>query len=243
MRLLLVLLLSVTAAVPAGGVQPRSARVLFIGNSLTYMNDLPAMIEAIAASAGLKGRIICRAVAKPDYGLREHWDDGDALRAIRAGGWTHVVLQQGPSSLPDSRAVLREFVKKFAFEARASGAKIVVFGVWPARDPLRFQDAVTESHRLAADDVKGELVAAGEGWRSAWQLDAALPLYASDQFHPSPMGSYLAALMFFQHFTGRSAIGLPMPDAKVKAFKDLKISAAQLDVLQQSAAGAAPVAR
>ncbi len=243
MRLVIVLFLVVTAAVPAGGVQPRPARVLFVGNSLTYMNDLPAMIEAIAASAGLRGRIVCRAIAKPDYGLREHWDDGEALRAIRGGRWTHVVLQQGPSSLPESRAVLREFVKTFAFEAHASGAKIVIFGVWPARDRLTFQDAVTESHRLAAEDVKGELVAAGEGWRAAWQLDAALPLYAADQFHPSPMGSYLAALMFFQHFTGKSAIGLPMPDTKITAFKDLKISAAQLEVLQQAAARAAPAAR
>ena len=211
------------------------ARVLFIGNSLTYANNLPAMIEAIAASAGLKGRIVCRGVAKPDYGLQEHWDDGEALRGIQGGRWTHVVLQQGPSSQQDSRTVLRELTKRFAFEARAQGAKVVLYGVWPSRNRLQFQEAVTESYRLAAQDVNGTLIAVGEGWRAAWQRDPTLPLYGPDEFHPSPMGTYLAALMFFEHFTGRSPVGLPPPDPRAAAFKDLKIDAAQLKTLQAAA--------
>jgi hypothetical protein len=44
----------------------------------------------------------------------------------------------------------------------------------------------------------------------------------------------------FQHFSGSTAIGLPMPDAKTKAFKDVNITPAQLEVLQQAASRAAP---
>src|SRR5687768_16650040 len=105
------------ACLPPSGTRDH-VRVLFIGNSLTYENNLPAMIEAVAAQAGLKGRVTCRGVALPDFGLQEHWEHGEALRGIRQGRWTHVVLQQGPSSMPDSRAVLREFARKFAFEAK-----------------------------------------------------------------------------------------------------------------------------
>ena len=206
----LVLALAVAAA-PVADARP--VRALFIGNSLTYVNNLPAMIEAIAASAGLKGRITCRGVAKPDYGLQEHWDDGDALRGIKTGQWTHIVLQQGPSSQQNSRVVLREYAKKFAFEAKAGGARVIMYSVWPSRTRLDVMDAVTESYRLAAEDVNGSVVAAGEGWRAAWRRDPSLPLYGPDQFHPSPMGTYLAALMFFEQFTGRSPVGLPAPDA------------------------------
>lgn len=53
---------SSTAPLPGGG-----AHVLFIGNSLTYVNDLPATVEQIAASAG--DTIRTKAVALPDFAL------------------------------------------------------------------------------------------------------------------------------------------------------------------------------
>src|SRR5919107_6309991 len=97
------------------------ARVLFVGNSLTAANNLPGMIEALAEQSGLRGKVTCRAVALPNFGLEEHWRDGTALRAIDEGSWTLVVLQQGPTSLPESQAILREYTKKFAFEIKKAG--------------------------------------------------------------------------------------------------------------------------
>ena len=109
--------------------------------------------KAIAASAGLDGRVTTHAVTRDGFGLPEHWDQGDARRAIRRGGWTHVVLQQGPSSLPESRVVLRDYAKRFAAESRAAGAAVVFYGVWPPRSRLSFLDAVTGSYAAAAADV------------------------------------------------------------------------------------------
>src|SRR5687768_2825792 len=71
-------------------------RVLFVGNSLTYWNDLPAIVEALADSAKVKG-LAWHMVAYPDFALEDHWAQGDAVAAISAG-WDIVVLQQGPSS-------------------------------------------------------------------------------------------------------------------------------------------------
>ncbi|MEO6213433.1 MAG: SGNH/GDSL hydrolase family protein [Vicinamibacterales bacterium] len=220
-----------------------AARVLFIGNSLTAANNLPAMIEAVAAQAGLKGRITCRAVALPNFGLQEHWEQGDrgeALRALRNGPpWTHVVLQQGPTSQLDSRLVLREFARRFAFEAKSRGATVVLYSPWTSRNRLAFMDAVLESHRLAAADVGGMLVPVGEGWRAAWRQDPSLPLYGPDDFHPSPIGSYLAALMFFERLSGRSPAGLPNPaESPDKALREVKVDATRLGILQVAAADA-----
>ena len=64
--------------------QPTPTRILFIGNSLTYSNDLPAMVCAMARSAGRQAT--CESVAKPDYGLEEHWNDARLARRSRVVG-------------------------------------------------------------------------------------------------------------------------------------------------------------
>ncbi len=50
-------LLCLAAAGPDAADQAPNARVLFIGNSLTFTNNLPAMVAALNAQPGLKGRI------------------------------------------------------------------------------------------------------------------------------------------------------------------------------------------
>src|SRR5262245_45879216 len=73
---------------------PGGRRVLFIGNSLTTANDLPATVAAIAASAGDTIRVMT--VAGPNLAAIDHADGlTNAVATIRAGSWNHVVLQQG----------------------------------------------------------------------------------------------------------------------------------------------------
>src|SRR5256885_16505301 len=76
---------------PAGG-----RHVLFIGNSLTYVNDLPATVAAIAQSADDTIRVATE--AGPNLALIDHLTGGsDAATHIAMGGWEFVVLQQGPT--------------------------------------------------------------------------------------------------------------------------------------------------
>jgi hypothetical protein len=70
-------------------------------------------------------------------------------------------------------------------------------------------DASAESYRLAAEDIGGPFLAAGNAWRAAWAVDAGLPFYSSDGFHPSVTGSYLAALTIFGGLFHRSVVGSP----------------------------------
>jgi hypothetical protein len=211
----------------------KAARVLFIGNSLTYANDLPSMVEALVTESG--GAMTSRTIAFPDFGLAEHWQDGRAMGALREGKWTMAVLQQGPSSLPESQAMLRDYTKRFAREARQRGAEVALFSVWPPRSRAAAFDAVTESYKRAAHDVAGMLVPAGEAMRAALRRDPSLPLFEADGFHPSPMGSYLVALVFVQRFTGRSPATLPPPaQSTSKALRALRTTPAQLKSLQDA---------
>jgi hypothetical protein len=193
----LVLLGLSIAAVSAPVAQNKTLRVLFIGNSLTYANELPAMVREIARAAG-GVRIDVFDVAKPDFGLVEHWQDGAASKAIARGRWDLVVLQQGPSSQPDSRVILRDYVKRFDEQIRKVGARTALYSVWPSRVRSRDFDGVSESYALAAKDVGALLMPAGEAWRAAWRRDPALPLYDRDGFHPSQLGSCLAALVVYK---------------------------------------------
>ena len=87
------------ATVPVA--HPENGRpILFVGNSLTYVNDLPGILQAMADSAG-GAKLAVGTVAFPDFALEDHWAQGSALQAIRGGGWEYVIMQQGSSALPE----------------------------------------------------------------------------------------------------------------------------------------------
>ncbi len=169
-------------------------RLLFIGNSLTYTNELPSMVAGLLSRA-TSAPVVVKDVAYPNYGLTEHRELGEAVTAIREGDWDLVVMQQGPSSLPDSRLQLIAEARWYASEIRSAGGTPAMLMVWPSTTYFGSFDAVRDSYRLAADSSGALFLAAGEAWRAAWRRDAALKLYDKDGFHPSPMGSYLAALV------------------------------------------------
>jgi len=236
--LLVVLACLAGCAAPARGAQqhdrPSALRVLFIGNSLTATNDLPGMVSAMIDSAAA-GPISVSTIAYPNYGLEDHWSTGQARQAIREGEWDFVVLQQGPSAT-EGRPSLLEYSERFADEIRAHGAEPALYMVWPTRARVFDFDGVSESYRMAAERVGGLLLPVGDAWRIAWARDSSLALYGLDGFHPSPMGSYLGALVMFSGLTGRSPVGLP--SAISTRFGMVKIDPAVVALLQKAAAEA-----
>ena len=232
------LLLAVLAAGRVSAQEPPDAdvapplHVLFIGNSLTYFNDLPAMFTALAAAAG-ESRPFVRAVTAPGVSLEDQWNAGDAKKAIAVGGWDYVVLQQGPSASPEGTLLLRTYSRRFAELIRAGGARPVLYMVWPSVARRDDFDGVALSYRDAARDVRGLLCPAGEAWRAAWKRDPKLELYSPDGLHPTPAGTYLAALTFVAVLYGRSPVGLPGKLA------GLEVPAGQARILQEAAAEAA----
>ena len=185
------------AATPGAHVK----RVLFIGNSLTYANDLPLLVEAMTKDS--EAPLRCESATRADFSIEDHWNAG-VVKKVRAGGWAFVVLQQGPSSLDSSRENLREWTKRFGTEIRAAGAVPALYMVWPDRSRLEFLPRVIESYRLANADVNGVLLPAGEVWRAAWSLRRDLELYGPDQFHPSKLGTFAAAAVIAARLSGVS---------------------------------------
>ena len=93
---------------------------------------------------------------------------------------------------------------------------------------------MSASYRLAAQDVGGVLLPAGDAWLAAWRLDPSLSLYGPDGFHPSVAGSYLAALTIYGGLTGNSTLGLP-GHLRLRSGMDIDVDPAVAPILQAAA--------
>lgn len=182
-------------------------KVLFIGNSLTEFNDLPKMVQTVGEAAGHE--ISVRSVTFGNYSLEDHWNSGEAERTIRAADWDVVVLQQGPSSLPENQIHLEEWTRTFDQVIREKGGRTALYMVWPEASRREAFDAVSRAYTKAAESVGGMLFPVGEAWRAAWARDPELALYGSDGFHPSRLGSTLGALVIYQQLFNESPVDLP----------------------------------
>ena len=215
-------------------------RVLFVGNSLTHTNDLPAVVATIARRRGTQ--IEYETIAPGGVSLEDHWNAGRVPAEIASGKWDAVVMQQGPSALPESQVNLREWAERLAELAREHGTRPALFTVWPERYRVNALSDVIVSYKNAARAARAELYPAGLAWQLAWSRARTLPLYGPDGFHPSPLGTYLAALVVTAGLTGQ-----PPPTAAAfsinrPGFK-LKVTAARARLLRKAAVDALAAAR
>ena len=211
------------------------ARVLFIGNSYTYVNDVPGLVQALADST--RDSIAVEMVAFPDFALVDHWRDGTALREVRKGGWRWVVLQQGPSAADVNRDTLRIWTKVFGAEIQKVGGRAALFSAWPQSSRSQDFDRAIESYALAAADVRGVLLPVAAAWRAAWRRDPNLQLYASDGLHASTDGSYLAAIVIYGALLEKSPLGLPNV-VVTRTGGALRVDSSRARLLQEAAAEA-----
>jgi hypothetical protein len=237
-RAFLILLLSLASCSGgSAGVEPPPPagvplRVLFIGNSLTYFNDLPGTVAGLAAS--MNSTIEVASVAEPNLALIDHVNgESNALATIDSSHWDYVVMQQGPSALPLSRDTLIIGARLLDAHVREAGGRSALFMVWPESSRFGVFDDVRESYRTAAVAMNGLFLPAGEGWRAAWAADPQLMLYGPDGYHPSELGTYVAALVIYEGITGVDARTLPT-EANVAGHK-LAASESRVRLMQAAA--------
>ena len=193
-RLAACLTLLLALATPLHAQEPAKAtRILFIGNALTSQNDIPARVEKVARATGRKA--VVEVIAKPDFGLQDHWQDGEAAKAI-AKGWDLVVLQQGSTAASGAREQLIDYSTRFARLIRDAGAKPVLYMTWPASDRMRDYPNTISAYRAAASAIDGLLAPVGEAWLRILSADKRVRLYGSVT-SPSSLGADLAALTIY----------------------------------------------
>jgi hypothetical protein len=181
-------------------------KALFIGNSFTARNDLPGLIAQLAAARGkgLEHRLISAGGAS----LRNHWNTGTALRAIDAGRYDCVVLQE-QSTLPVRNAErMRENVRLFDGAIQAAGAKTVLYMTWARQHAPESQRAITDAYTGIARELGATVVPVGRAWEAFLRKHDRPILHDRDGSHPTPAGSYLAACVFLAVLFGDNPIGI-----------------------------------
>lgn len=179
-------------------------KVLFIGNSYTYFNNLPDLLSQLAASAGKSSQVESEMIVRGGATLKMHWEDGGALKAIKQGGWDFIVLQE-QSLLPlNDPATMHNYARLFDAEIKKAGAKTVFFLTWARQNRPETQTALTDAYTKIAKELNALIVPVGLAWQSVFKENPKMVLHLPDQSHPNSTGSYLAACVFYSVLFARS---------------------------------------
>jgi hypothetical protein len=170
--------------------------ILFVGNSLTFYNDLPKLVARIGRDSGVE--IKTEMVAYGNYALEDHWNDGAIQTLIAKNKYHFVVVQQGPSSQADGRAMLLDYGARIKNICTPQNTKLAFFMVWPAFANFHTFDGVINNYTNAAVATNSLLCPVGQVWKSHFQGTGDYSYYGPDMFHPSQKGSENAALIIFK---------------------------------------------
>lgn len=203
----------------------REYRVLLVGNSLTYTNNLPALLRAVGAAQGTP--IATESYAAPGGTLAERWKEGHVTRALQERKFDAVVLQEQGGHLAACMASLQEQRKapcaaslraytEIAKLAGEKGAKTLVFTTWGPDE--RWQGKLDRSARLVAEKSSASIFDAAAALRALHEAQPGIDLYP-DGTHPSTQASLMLALALYRDIAGTSPVA-----------KDLRVTAPLLPV-------------
>lgn len=190
-------------------------RVLFIGNSFTYFNDMPTLFSLIANDAGFDVGV--SSVVKGGWWLNRYADPADEMgKALRAAyprqKWDEIVLQDQSFNPAGDKAdflrsvhALRElmpegrfvFYQTWAYEY--GSAKLAATGC--TYEQMR--DGLRAAYQQAARETNGLCVPVGDGFSLYRERYPQFSLYQPDSFHPNLAGTYLAACLFLGCLSGQ----------------------------------------
>ncbi len=202
-----------------------SLRVLFIGNSYTYVNDLPGLFQGLSAAGGRSVRTDASTFG--GYSLEDHTNTQATLDKIAQDSWSYVVLQEQSviptihywrynSMYPASRildSLIRHQGARTAFYmtwGRKNGGSQSYGDSWSPdfRDYFEMQESLRVAYSDIADELSSSLVPVGMAFARARHVDSLVDLWQGDYSHPTLEGTYLGACVFYAVLHQASPVGL-----------------------------------
>jgi hypothetical protein len=193
-------------------------RVLFLGNSYTGVNDLPDMFANLAWSGG--HRVEVGVQAPGGWSLDDHAGSAGTRPLLVSKPWDVVVLQeqsQIPSVEESRQDSMYPAARQLVPEIRDAGARPLFFVTWAHRDGwpengmrdyASMQTAIDAGYLAIAAEEHAPLAPVGPAWSSLAGPGPDPTLWQSDGSHPTTLGTYLAACVFYATVFGQSPGGL-----------------------------------
>lgn len=190
---------------PAIGVKPR---ILFVGNSYTFYNNLSEMFVNIANAFGHKSDV--HELSTGYYSLKQFADtedQGGAIldKALTDEDWDFVILQENTAKALSASAAQDMFPSARILDKKikTAGGQTVFLMTWAPKNGMKngrkeqkcneIQSDLASNYIAIADELDGLLIPAGVGFMRCLEEYPDIELWDNDGHHPSPAGSYLAA--------------------------------------------------
>ncbi|MBU7018727.1 MAG: hypothetical protein HXS44_14550 [Theionarchaea archaeon] len=221
---------------PPTSTPARTIRVLFVGNSLTFFNDMPELFAELARSGGYDVEVDMS--AQGGWTLSDHASSSLTLDKIDEN-WDFVILQEQsviPCILEERNEYMYPAVRNLYEKVHEKGGTVILFMTWGRRDGLpdagyeNFDDMQQQLYTGYMDiaDELGVMVApVGIAWQNSIKKDPHLNLWGVDGIHPSVEGSYLSACVFYATIFGQSPEGLDNSGLSEEMAKFLQAIAAE----------------
>ncbi|MGE0785095.1 MAG: DUF4886 domain-containing protein [Sandaracinaceae bacterium] len=195
-------------------------RVLFVGNSYTFYNDMSGQVARLAEGDDGAPSLETDRVAEGGASLRHHFEASGARARIEEGGWTHVVLQERSTGSLHSAAEFHDYVGRLAKVAARTGALVLLYETWARQaksdayrarwsggSPPEMMRRIRAEYAEAGAALGARVVPVGTAWERALAERPQIVLHDTDLHHASPLGSHLAAAVFYVALTGRDPRG------------------------------------
>ncbi len=185
-------------------------RVLFVGNSYTYFENLPQVVAVLSEKTGTV--LITRKMTLGGAKLSEHWRGARGLKTreeINNGNYDIVVLQEWSLGTVNEKDSAEYYLGLFSDLVRGKGAKTLYYLTWAREKSPEQQDIISRVYREAAEVNGAAVVPVGEAWALALSERPDFRLYFPDGSHPAELGTYLAACVFVATITGELPETIP----------------------------------
>jgi hypothetical protein len=182
----------------AASDEPARIRILFVGNSYTYVNDLPRILQVMAIQSGRRSLPEVRIMVGPGFAWEDHWKVEAAQKVIKSTQWDYVVLQEQSQEPILHEQKMKKFGTLLIDAVHRSHASPLLFVTWSRENEAAAQSVISTSYARLASAARAQMVPVDKAWQYMRERHPEFGLYRQDGSHPSPAGSYLAACVFYR---------------------------------------------
>ena len=187
-----------------------SLNILFVGNSYTFISNMPHLVSLISDSTKVK--LVTSKSTAGGATLSDHWNGEKGLKTkevISNGKYDIVVLQGHSMETIDNKDDYLKYSKKLCDLIKTSGAKPYLYVTWARQKVPQYQEKITKTYQQASKENDCDLIMVGEAWKLARTLRPDIQLFMPDGSHQSDLGAFLTACVFVGNFSGEVPANLP----------------------------------
>ena len=184
-------------------------RVLFVGNSHTYFNDMPMIFKKLA-EAGQDVEVEVTMQAHPGVTYEWHRNQGSEIRfALVHGNYNYMIMQQAAHSPCPSKEQTIEDGKWIIEKAKECGVTPILCMPWAEKYWPEHQIEMYDIYQTLAKEANVRYTATGFVFDRVLKEHPEINLYFYDGEHCNPYGSYVRAASVYAAIFDQSPEGLP----------------------------------